>query len=99
MSKTAQDPVIKTTDQEEAEHIQSVAGNLNAAGYNISPKDVAGSGTEAIGEDLTHIVGTTMGDLTYGVTKIRTTKSNKFLGMLKGRLFRKKNSDEEVVEK
>lgn len=99
---SAQYPNIKTTDQQEAEHIQNVASNLQKAGYNVGPKDVAGSAAESVeqmGEDLSHIVGTTMGDLTYGVTKIRTTKSNKFLGMLKGRLFRKKNPDEDIIEK
>ena len=98
----AQEPVIKTTVQDEADHIQNVASNLQTAGYSVNPKDVAGTAAESMeemGEDLSHIVGITVGDFTYGVTKIRTTKSNKFLGMLKKKLFRKKNPDEEVIEK
>lgn len=93
---------------------QKLASNLNQAGHKVSPQDVIPTtaetpvpkspelqevGAEVIGEDLSHIFGTTMGDIGYGKTKTRMTKSSRFLNMFKNKLMRRKDTDEEVVEK
>ena len=47
-------------------------------------------GAEIIGEDISHIIGTTVGDLTTGAGKYRVTKSGRFLQLLKEKLSGKK---------
>ena len=93
---------------------QKLANNLNQAGHKVTLADVIPAtaetpipktpeleevGAEVIGEDLSHIFGTTMGDIGYGKTKTRMTKSSRFVNMLRNKLTRRKNPDEEVVEK
>jgi hypothetical protein len=51
-------------------------------------------GAQVIGEDFSHILTTTIGDLTTGSTKTRITPSGRFLDTLKDKLIRKKQANE-----
>jgi len=96
------------------DHARVIAENLQAKGHAVGTQDVIPTtadtpitktpdmhelGAEVIGEDLSHILETTVGDLTTGSHKYRITKSGRFLSTLVGKLRRKKNENEEVVIK
>lgn len=97
-----QDP-IQTTDQIHQETASNIATNLKQAGHeaeNVIPvtantpvpksPHLEAIGAQVIGEDIAHVVGTTMGDLTMGTQKTRITPSSRFLGKLMERLGRRK---------
>lgn len=103
---------IQTIDQVSTAHAEAVASNLQQAGHSataqtvmpitaqtpiVKTPELGEVGAEVIGEDLSHIVSTTFGDLTEGKSKIRMTKSSRFLGKLLEKLHRKKKPTEEVV--
>lgn len=87
------------------DHAKIIADNLQAKGHAVGTQDVTPItsetpvprtpeldevGAEVIGEDISHILGTTMEDLTTGGPKHRITKSGRFLNMLKNKLGRKR---------
>ena len=95
----------QTSDQIHQATAKSVAGNLQSVGLPVGTQDVipvsADSpipktpelhevGAEIVGEDLSHMLGSTVSDLVGGTENYRTTKSGGFLQKLKERLLRKK---------
>jgi hypothetical protein len=91
-----------------------LSNNLAAAGHPVNPSDIipvtadtpmprtqemTDVGADITGEDLSYIMDTSLGSLTHGVPTTRVTKSNKFLTLLKQKLFKKKQPDEEVIAK
>lgn len=53
-------------------------------------KDLEDVDAEIIGEDLSHMVESTLGDLTTGGSTSRVTRSGRFLGTFLGKLKRKR---------
>lgn len=103
-----------TTSQIAIEHAGAIASQVQMTGHAVGTQDVIPTtadtpvpktpeltkvGAEVVGEDLSHIVGSTFGDLTTGGSATRVTKSVRFLNTLMGKLLRKKKPDEEVVTK
>lgn len=101
---------IQHTSAVDTTHAQNIASNLNQAGHPASAQSVTPTtaatpiektpmmeaiGADVIGEDIAHVVGTTVGDMTMGVQKTRITSSKRFLGKLIERIRRKKNPQEE----
>jgi hypothetical protein len=99
-----QDP-IQTQDQIHQATVSNIATNLKQVGHDVSTASVTpvtattpitrsphmeAIGAQVIGEDIKHVVGSTVGDLTMGVQKTRITPSKRFLGKLLDRLSRKK---------
>lgn len=91
-----------------------MANNLAAAGHPVVTSDLIPTtaqtpiprtqeltdvGADITGEDLNYIVNGAIGGLTHGVPSTRVTTSNKFLTLLKQKLFKRKQPDEEVVAK
>lgn len=87
------------------DHAKVIAANLQSAGHPVGAQDIIPVtaetpvpksveldkvGAEIVGEDLSHIIDTTVGDLTTGAHQYRITKSGRFLGTLMDKLRRKK---------
>lgn len=83
------------------QHVQNVATNLNQAGHSVSPQQVTPvtpqtpvpntpelikAEAEIVGEDLSHLVTTTVEDVTGGQSPQRMTKSSRFLQALREKL-------------
>lgn len=94
----------QTSDQMHQTLAKAVANNLQSVGQAVGTQDVLPTtadspipktpelhevGAEVIGEDLSHIVGSTVSDLVGGSENYRTTNSGGFLQKLKERLLRK----------
>ena len=86
-------------------HAKIIAENLQQKGHAVGTQDVMPTtaettipktpemhelGAEVIGEDLSHIVGAAVGEMTTGSRKYRVTKSGRFLQLLKEKLSGKK---------
>lgn len=113
MKKLAQSPGVITTPQfQHQEHTQIIAQNLQQAGYPVPPQQVApvtaetpiqktpelqSVGADITGEDMAHIVGSTVEELTVGTKHSRLAKPGKFLNMLVSKLRRKKRPEQEIV--
>ena len=93
-----------TAQKTHEEHAKSIAQNLQSSGHAVGTQDIIPTsaetplpktpemhevGAEIVGEDLSHILGTTVGDLTTGSHKYRVTKSGRFLQLLKEKLLGK----------
>lgn len=93
------------------QHAAAIAQNLKGLGHNVEVSNIVGVteqtpiektkelsdlGADISGEDLTHLIGTTIG-LEQSTT--RTTKSANPLKMLMSKLMKKKGVEEEIVEK
>lgn len=89
------------TEKQDTEHVQTVTTNLNQAGHNVTPSQVTPvthqtpvpntpelikAEAEIVGEDLSHLVTTTVEDVTGGQSPQRMTKSNRFLAALREKL-------------
>jgi hypothetical protein len=111
--ETASSPtIIKTAEGIHQQHAQALAGNLQQLGHKMTSEEITpvtaetsvsksaamdALGVEVVGEDLSHIVTTTLGDLTTGSTKTRITPSNRFLSKFLEKLNRKKAPNQQVV--
>jgi hypothetical protein len=111
---TAPTDSVQTIAQIDKDSTQNIAANLQQAGHQATPESITpvtaetpipksshmeAIGAQIIGEDIAHVVGSTVGDLTMGVQKTRITPSKRFLGKLLERLNRKKKPGEVVMEK
>lgn len=105
---------MEETAQEYQRTAQNISDNLNKQGHPVGvadvipqnaqtpmpqTKDLSEVGGEVVGEDLAHVVGTTVGDMTTGASRVRTAQSKRFLGTLVNRLLHQKGPHEIVVEK
>lgn len=95
----------QTSDQIHQATAKSIAGSLQNTGHAVGPQDVipvsADSpipktpelhevGAEVVGEDLSHMLGSTVSDLVGGTENYRTAKSGGFLNTLREKLRRRK---------
>lgn len=94
-----------TAQKTHEDHAIAIAQNLQSSGHAVGTQDVIPVtaetpisktpemhelGAEIVGEDLSHILGGAVGDLTTGSRKYRVTKSGRFLQLLKEKLIGKK---------
>ena len=95
----------QTSELEHQDSASKVAENLQSMGHAFGTQDVIPTtadtpiqkspemhslGVEVVGEDLSHILETSVGDLTTGSHKYRITKSGRFLNMLREKLLGRK---------
>lgn len=108
MDSSAQGTGVKTVDQLHREHAKAVASSLQSSGHAVGTEDVIPTtsdtpiprtpeldevGAEIVGEDISHVIGGAIGDLTTGAPKYRITKSGRFLKTLMDKLLRKHGSN------
>ncbi len=102
--------VITTPTIVDNQHIGEITRNLKALGHDIEPHQVVGVtdqtpmprtkelqdvGADITGEDLTHLIATTVA-MQPGL--VRATKSSNPLKLFINKLIRKKNVDQDIIE-
>lgn len=105
---------METAQDRDTALVNGIQQSLNQAGQATSPSDIIPQnhqtpmpktkeledvGAEITGEDIAYNVGTTLGELTGGVSKSRTAPASEWLRSLLRKLHLKKQPNEEIVWK